>query len=176
MARLKIRPNKMAMSKDKQNAGHAVLSQILSLIPREFVNESVAHFQSDRYYKKMSTYKQLVFLLYGVITKAHSLNSLCKSLLFLTDKLSHLGITEMPARSTLSDANINRNSDVFGMIYSRLLGKYRNYLRTEFSEMFHALDYERNKVQFVDSTTVSLFTDLFKGAGRNPVHGKKKAA
>ena len=45
---------------------------------------------ADRYYKTMTTYKQLVFMLYRVITKAPSLNSLCKSLLFLDGKLSQI--------------------------------------------------------------------------------------
>ena len=81
--------------------------------------------QSDRYYKTMTTWKQLVFMMYGVVTKCYSLNSLCKNLLFLEDRLTYLGIDKLPAVSTLSDANINRDGRVFGSIYQQLTDYYK---------------------------------------------------
>lgn len=36
----------------------------------------------------------------------------------------YLEIDKLPAESRLSDANINRNSDVFGKIYFRLYDYY----------------------------------------------------
>jgi len=84
------------------------------------VNKVVRKYQSDRYYKTLTTYKQLVFLLYGVISKAHSLNTLFKSLLLLENKLYYLSIDKLPAISTLSDANKNRSSDEFRELYIHL--------------------------------------------------------
>jgi len=74
----------------------------------------------------MTTWKQLVFMMYGVVTKCHSLNSLCKNLLFLEDRLTYLGIEKLPAVSTLSDANINRDSEVFESVYLQLLDYYKD--------------------------------------------------
>ena len=101
------------MGKNTNLAGQPVICQLLSFLPRQIVDFCVSQHQSDRYYKTMTTWKQLVFMLYGVVTKCHSLNSLCKNLLFLEDRLTYLGIDKLPAVSPLSDANINRDSVVF---------------------------------------------------------------
>ncbi len=122
----------------------------------------------------MSTYRQLVFLLYGVISKCHSLRNLCKNLLFFEGKLCYLGINKLPAVSTLSDANINRSSDVFGSIYQGLYEYHKSYLSDSYINMFIGGEVDPAKVEVFDSSTVSLFVEVFKGAGRNPLNGKKK--
>jgi hypothetical protein len=69
-------------------------------------------------------------MMYGVVAKCYSLQALCKNLLFLEDKLIYLGIDKLPAVSTLSDANVNRNSVVFASIYKRLVEHYKEILTT----------------------------------------------
>jgi hypothetical protein len=164
---------KTRMGKNKNLTGQPILCQILSLIPRSIVDASVAKFRSDYYYKTMTTYKQLCFMLYGVVTKCPSLNSLCKNLQFLDDKLIYLDIDKLPAVSTLSDANINRNSDVFGDIYLRLTQHYSHVLKPMVYSFFDE-PLETSKAFIIDSSTISLFVNLFKGAGRNSINGKKK--
>jgi hypothetical protein len=121
----------------------------------------------------MTTWKQLVFMLYGVVTKCYSLNSLSKNLLFLEDRLTYLGIDNLPAVSTLSDANINRSSEVFASIYKLLLCHYREELCPVESTFLDG-EVDSGKVIIFDSSTISLFVDVFKGVGRNPLTGKKK--
>ena len=113
------------MPKNTNLIGQPVICQLLSFLPRQIVDTSVSEQKSDRYYKTMTTWKQLVFMRYGVVTKCYSLNSLCKNLLFLEDRLTYLGIDNLPAVSTLSDANTTRSSKVFASIYQRLLCHYR---------------------------------------------------
>lgn len=161
------------MPKNTNLAGQPVICQLLSFVPREIVDSCVSEHQSDRYYKTMTTWKQLVFMMYGVVTKCHSLNSLCKNLLFLEDRLTYLGIEKLPAVSTLSDANINRDSKVFESIYLQLLHYYKDELNPVESS-FLGGKVDTGKVFFVDSSTISLFVDVFKGAGRNPMMGTKK--
>lgn len=161
------------MSKNTNLAGQPVICQLLSFLPRQIVDSCVSDHRSDRYYKTMTTWKQLVFMLYGVVTRCYSLNSLCKNLLFLEDRLTYLGIDKLPAVSTLSDANMNRDSGVFASIYSHLLTHYRVELcPVECSFLDGEVD--GSKVTVFDSSTISLFVDVFKGAGRNPMTGKKK--
>lgn len=155
-------------------SGQPVICQLLSLIPHHIVREAVSLFESDRYYKTMSTYNQMTFMLYGIISKANSLNSLCKSLLFLDGKLSYLGIHALPASSTLSDANINRNSDVFGHLYYMLLMYYQVEIRDACFHLPVNGEVLASKVKRFDSTTITLWVDVFKGAGRNTMNGKKK--
>lgn len=113
-------------------------------------------------------------MLYRVITKAPSLNSLCKSLLFLDGKLSQIGILELPASSTLSDANCQRPSAVFKELYEQLLLHYQAELKNSYFNFPVNGEAESEKVIRFDSTTFSLFVDVFKGAGRYPMNGKKK--
>lgn len=161
------------MVKNTHLAGQPIICQLLSFLPREIVNNCVSKHQSDRYYKTLTTYKQLVFMLYGVVTKCHSLNTLCKNMLFLEDKLTYLGIDNLPAVSTLSDANINRNSEVFASIYQQLHAHYKNVLNP-FQCSFLEDEIDTTKVAIFDSSTITLFVDIFKGAGRNSLTGKKK--
>ena len=161
------------MIKNTNSAGQPIICQLLSFLPRDIVETSVKSFKSDRYYKTMTTYKQLVFILYGIVSKSQSLNQLCKNIIFLDGKLSYLGITDLPAKSTLSDANINRCSDVFGDIYQKLCLRYKD----EISPKHYGLVKDEiltDQVKIIDSSTISLFVDIFKGAGRNSINGKKK--
>ena len=162
------------MTKNTILSGQPVLCQLLSFIPSEVVTSAVKNHQSDYYYKTMTTYRQLVFLLYEVISKCHSIRNLCKGLLFLEGKLCYLGINKLPATSTLSDANINRNSNVFGSIYHGLYKHYKPYLSDSYIKMFIGKEVDPSKVEVFDSSTISLFVEVFKGAGRNSLTGKKK--
>ena len=161
------------MSKNTKLAGQPVICQLLSFLPREIVDTCVDAHQSDRYYKTMTTWKQLVFLLYGVVTKSHSLNTLCKNLLFLEDRLTYLGIDKLPAASTLSDANINRSSEVFAAIYQQLYKHYSEFVNPKHCGFIEE-KFDVSKVSVFDSSTITLFVDIFKGAGRNTINGTKK--
>lgn len=161
------------MAKNTNLVGQPIICQLLSFLPRELVNGCVEDHESDRYYKTMTTWKQLVFMLYGVVTKCHSLNTLCKNLLFLEDKLTYVGIDKLPAVSTLSDANINRKSEVFASIYQQLYHHYKDVLNP-IQCSFLEDEIDSSKVAIFDSSTITLLVDVFKGAGRNPLTGKKK--
>jgi hypothetical protein len=108
-------------------------------------------------------------MLYGAISGVSSLRELSTVMLACEGKLSHLGLTNFPKRSTLSDANVNRDSEVFATIYYELLDKYARFLSDSSS-----LRLPVKHLKIVDSTTISLFSDILKGVGRNPINGKKK--
>ena len=114
----------MVSGKNTNLAGQPIICQLLSFLPREIVGRCVCEHKSDHYYKTMTTFKQLVLMLYGMMTKCHSLNTPCKNLLFLEDKLTYLCIDKLPAVSTLSDANINRHREVFASIYRQLFNLF----------------------------------------------------
>ena len=162
------------MAKDTNLTGQPVICQLLSFIPKEVLGQVVSSHQSDHYYKTMTTYKHLAFMLYGIISRCHSLSNLCKSLMFLDKRLNYLGIDRLPSKSTLSDANINRSSDVFGDLYHHLYEYYKPYLTSHYIQLFSEDDINPGDVEIFDSSTISLFTDIFKGAGRTPLAGKKK--
>ena len=160
------------MPKNTYLSGQPIICQLLSFIPKELIDESVAVHQSDRYYKTMTTYKQLVFMFYGVVMRCKSLNNLCKNLLLLEGKLIYLGISHLPAVSTLSDANMNRSSEVFATLYKKLYSYYQEQLKPSLCHFKEKLD--SDKIFCFDSSTITLFVNLFKGVGRNTLTGKKK--
>ncbi len=108
-------------------------------------------------------------MIFAVISGGSSLREVTSIMLACEGKLSHLGIKYFPRRSTLADANKRRSSEVFGAIYYQLYNHYKGVLsdsgqRTEATK----------GLKIIDSTTISLFSDILKGAGRNPITGKKK--
>ena len=167
-------PSQNIMSKNIKLSGQPILCQLFSFIPEHLIGQAVALHKSDYYYKTMTTRKQLAFMLYGVVTRCHSLQSLCKSLLFLDNKLLYIGIDKLPPPSTLSDANIKRNSEVFGELYKLLYNHYKAYLSDACFSLPINSEVDPAKVKLFDATTISLFVDVFKGVGRNPLNGKRK--
>lgn len=167
-------PHFNIMDKNIKLSGVPVICQLFSFIPEEVIAQAVDIHKSDRYYKTMTTRKQLAFLLYGVITRTNSLQSLCKSLLFLENRLMYMGIDKLPPPSTLSDANINRSSDVFGEIYRLLLSHYRDILFAEDAALPVNGEVDPADVRLFDATTITLLVDIFKAAGRPPLTGKQK--
>ncbi|NJO92276.1 MAG: DUF4372 domain-containing protein [Chloroflexia bacterium] len=162
------------MNKNIKLSGVPVICQLFSFIPEEIIARAVEIHKSDRYYKTMTTRKQLAFLLYGVITHTNSLQNLCKSLLFLENKLMYMGIDKLPPVSTLSDANINRSSDVFGEIYRLLLSHYKDILFEGNGALPVNGEVDPSDVRLFDATTITLLVDIFKAAGRPPLNGKQK--
>jgi len=157
------------MNKSTHFSGHPIIKQLLNLIPRHIISRTAESFDSDRYYKTCKTNEHLVSMLYAALSGVSSLRELSTVMLACEGKLSHLGLESFPKRSTLSDANANRSSQVFGSIYYSLLDKYGRFLSDSSS-----LRLPVKHLKIVDSTTISLFSDILKGVGRNPINGRKK--
>lgn len=159
---------------DIKKGGMPIISQLFSYIPLHLVDQAVLEHKSDKSYKKLKTKEHLAFMLFGVVGKLESLNGLIRSLPFLGNALIYFGITDLPARSTLADANRNRKSDVFGKLYFLLVDYYKNQLSGSYLSGLIDKKIDIRNVKIFDSTTFTLFVDVFTGAGRNKIDGKKK--
>lgn len=157
------------MSKSTNFTGQPIFGQLLKLIDFTRVNHISAKHGADRYVKKLTTRKHLIIFLYAVLNNCGSLREVILGLLADAHKLAHLGLDYMPKRSTLSDANERRPSDVFGDIYMYIYRKYAAILPDSQSEKE-----EIRRLYIMDSTTITLFKEILKGAGRKPLNGKKK--
>ena len=162
------------MSKSTHFIGQPLLGQILSFIDHaEVVRISKEH-GGEHYVKHFDGWHHLVTMLYATIMRFDSLREIQTSMAAESRKLSHLGLTKIPRRSTLSDANIRRPEKVFGKIYATLYDKYQGVLSSD-SRNRNSTPSWLSKLKIMDSTTISLFSNLvFKGVGRNPKRGKKK--
>ena len=157
------------MSKNTKKSGKPIISQLISLIDMFEINRTALEYNSDRYYKKFKTKDHLITMLYAVLSGCNSLREIEGIMLACEGRINHLGINYFPKRSTLSDANRKRASSVFSAIYFSLYNRYRQII----SDSRLKGEVIKN-LNIVDSTTISLFSDILKGVGRNPINGKKK--
>jgi len=157
------------MNKNNKKSGNPVISQIINLLDSYKINRTVKENSSDRYYKKFKTIDHLITMMYMVLSGCTSLREITGIMLACEGKINHLGITNFPKRSTISDANRNRNSKVFSDIYFGLYNQYRKIISDSILK-----DTIIKQLLIVDSTTISLFCDILRGVGRNPLNGKKK--
>lgn len=108
------------MNKSNHFFGQPIFSQLLSLIDKSLLKQVVANHHSDRYYKKLDTWHHIVSMLYCCFSGATALRELTTGLLACQHKLIHLGLSSVPRRSTLSDSNRKRPSQVFADLYMGL--------------------------------------------------------
>lgn len=149
--------------------GQPIFSQLLSLVDKSIVSKVVSKNQSDRYYKSFDTWQHLVTMLYCSFSGATSLRELSTGLLAWQNRLIHIGVPKAPRRSTISDGNKQRPSEVFRSLYLSLFEKYRGLLPDSRLKMEVI-----QKLFIVDSTVISLFKDILKVAGRPRKDGRSK--
>jgi hypothetical protein len=157
------------MNKNTNLTGQPIFAQILSMIRRGQIHTIARKQGTDRYYKKFTTYKHLVTMLYLSFEGCTSIREVTTGLLACSTKLFHIGMDYSPKRSTLSDANKNRDSSVFQAIYMKLYQNYSGFLS---DSRLSKIDLKR--LFIVDSTTISLFKAILKGAGRKPKDPSKQ--
>ena len=169
-----VTKRKLSVMQDIKKGGMSIISQLISYIALGLIDAAITEFQSDKCYKKLKTKEPLAFILYGVIGKLESLNGLIQRLPILGKALIYLGITQLRARSTLADASRNRNSAVFGKLYTLLVEYYQKQLSGTYLTNMIDKSVDVKKIKIFDSTTFTLFVDVFTGAGRNQISGKEK--
>jgi hypothetical protein len=157
------------MNKSKNFSGQPIISQVLKFIPTSIITRTAKKQMSDRYYKRFKTYDHLVTMIFATLSGSSSLREVSSIMLACEGKINHLGLSNYPKRSTLSDANKKRSSSVFAAIYQSIYNQYKHFLSDSNTRIVPVQD-----LKIVDSSTIGLFSDVLKGAGRNPLNGKKK--
>jgi len=157
------------MNKSINFSGQPIISQVLKFIPVTIIARTAKKHMSDRYYKRFKTYDHLVTMIFATLSGSSSLREVSSIMLACEGKINHLGLSNYPKRSTLSDANKKRSSSVFAAIYQSIYNQYKHFLSDSNPRTLPLKD-----LKIVDSSTISLFSDVLKGAGRNPLEGKKK--
>ena len=157
------------MNKSTDYLGQPILSQLLSLIDKPVIQQTICSHKANYRYKKLFLWDHLVSMLYGVFTNCTSLREIQHGLEVCQGKLNHLNLSRVPPRSTLSDGNQRRPARVFGTIYQKLYAAYKSVISDS------TLKAEIAKRLFIlDSTTISLFKAILKPAGRKRSDGKSK--
>ena len=161
------------MGKSIHFSGQPLYSQVIKLLDKSKILQISRKYGGEHYVKRFDGWTHLVVMLYAIIMRFDSLREIMASIQAEARKLCHLGITTMPSRSTLSDANKRRPEIIFESIYRDLYTTYRNVLSSD-SRKNRDTAWMKH-LQIIDSTTITLFSNLlFKGVGHHPKTGKKK--
>lgn len=156
------------MNKSSFFAGQPILTQLLKFVPRSVVYKCTVDHKSDRYCKSFDTYHHLITMLYACFQHCTSLREVVSGMSACEGRLQSAGIKHLPARSTLAEANVRRTYRVFEDIYLSLYKQYRSSLPDS------RCDKLSRDLVVIDSTTISLFQEILKGAGTRGLNGKKK--
>ena len=161
------------MSKSRNFFGQPIYGQLVKSLNRDKIVEISRKHGGEKYVKSFDGYTHLLTMLYAVIQRFDSLREIETSMTAEVRKLHHVGIDNVPKRSTLSDANARRSEKFFEEVYRDLYASNRDILSSDSRR--NGTEEWIKRLRIIDSTTITLFSNvIFKGVGRHPKTGKKK--
>jgi IS4 transposase len=133
---------------------NSIFNQLLKFIPRHTFQKVVDRHNGDYRTRTLSCWDQLVVLLFAQLNSQTSLRAIETTFNSQRSKLYHLGSRHI-SRSSLSDANGNRPTEIFSETFYYLLNKVRSKLpKVDANQM----------IRLIDSTTIDLNLNQFKWA------------
>ena len=131
-----------------------IFHQLLKSLPRQRFQDVVDRHQGDKRIRTLSCWDQLVALLFAQLTGRQSLRDLVDCFNSQKNCHYHLG-TRTISRSSLSDANKNRPSEIFLETFYYLLEQVREHLPNKAAN---------EMVRLIDSTTIDLNLNQYEWA------------
>jgi Domain of unknown function (DUF4372)/Transposase DDE domain len=150
----------------------SLFNQLLQHFPRtEFAALAKQH-SAERAAKGFTCWTQFVAMIFCQLAHADSLREICNGLACCEGKLVHLGVRTAPNKSTLSYANQHRPAALFEDLFYTALNRFRDQQGMGARKAKFRF---KNKLQSLDSTTISLCLDLFPWAKFRRAKGGVKA-
>jgi len=139
--------------------GQIVLAQLMALIPRRSFDACVQRYHGQRRVRRFSCRDQFLCLAFAQLTGRESLRDIETCLRAMGPKLYHAGFRSRVSRSTLADANEQRDWRIWADLATVLITHARKLYASD--AMSVALD---QTVYAFDSTTIDLCLSLFPWA------------
>lgn len=140
-------------------AGQIVFSQIVQHLPMRRFGTCVNRYDGDRKVRTFSCRDQLYTMAFAQLTFRESLRDIIACLTAMSGKLYHMGIRGKLARSTLADANMQRDWRIYADFALLLIQEARRlYADQNLPGELHTAAYA------LDSTTIDLSLTLFPWA------------
>lgn len=149
------------------HTGRVVFSQLMDHFPWHGFNQCVGKYQGDYRVRRFSCRDQFLCMAFGQLTYRESLRDTVTCLRAMQPKLYHAGIRGKISRSTLADANENRD----WRIYAEFAGTLVAIARQLYVNESFGVELDQTAYAF-DSTTIDLCLSLFPWA----TFRKRKAA
>ena len=150
------------------NQGKTVFSQIMSHISKYEFEKCVARYKGNYKVQRFTCLEHFYVLCFAQLTFRESLRDIAACLVALSNKLYHCGIKNPVPKSTLAEANENRNWRIYAD-FAQVLIKEARMLYMSDNELLLEME---NMAYALDSSTIDLCLSLFPWAKFR----KKKAA
>jgi len=118
---------------------NSVFHSVLKHVPWGRFDQLVDEHQADKHVRQLTTKNQLIALIYAQLSGAQGLREIEAGLSSHAARLYHLGGAQVP-RATLSDANSLRPWQVFGGLFTELVGQATRGMRRKVGEAVHLID------------------------------------
>lgn len=141
------------------NSGRYILSQILDLVHRQTLDRLAERYQATSRVKHFGCRQQLICMAFAQLTWREGLRDIATCLNAKPEALYHLGFREPVAKSTLADANEQRDWRLWEDLAKSLMRKAKLLYAGEDL----GLELE-NTIYALDSTTIDLSLTLFPWA------------
>lgn len=141
------------------NIGKTLFAQVMEFIPWKTFGRIIDRYQGDAGVRTLNCTDVFRLMAFSQLTWRESLRDIEACLITHHQKLFHMGIKNIPARSTLADALNKRNWRIYHELAMRLISRARKL-------------YEKEKINIdldatiyaLDSTTIDLCLNLFDWA------------
>jgi len=139
--------------------GQIVFSQLMEFVPQHAFRKCVNRYQGNYRMRSFSCYDQFLCMAFAQLTFRESLRDIECCLGALEEKLYHAGFRGQVSRSTLADANENRDWRIYADFAQLLIHQARTlYLKEDFGVQLNETVYA------LDSSTIDLCLSLFPWA------------
>lgn len=118
---------------------NSVMHEVLQQLPWAAFDRLVAEHNAEADTRGFSPRSHLVAMLYAQLSGAHSLRDIATGLQSHAARLYHLGATPA-ARSTLADANHDRDSTLFEALFRQMLASLTYGARRQLAESTYLID------------------------------------
>jgi len=141
------------------NTGRIIFSQVMDFLPLRPFHKCVARYRGDHRVRHFSCLDQFLCMAFAQLTYRESLRDIESCLRAGGPKLYHMGIRGRVSRSTLADANENRDWRIYADFAQILIATAKDlYAHEDFGVELSSTVYA------LDSTTIDLCLALFPWA------------
>nr|CRH05449.1 transposase [Candidatus Magnetococcus massalia] len=141
------------------NTGKTIFSQVTEFLPMHTFRQCVERYSGNRKVQTFSCLDQFLCMIFAQLTYRESLRDIEACLRAQQSKLYHMGIRGRVSRSTLADANENRDWRIYADFAQSLIHTARQlYQNDDFG-----IDLQQT-VYALDSTTIDLCLSVFPWA------------
>ena len=139
---------------------NSVFHSLLKYVPWHQFDRSVENHGSDGLSRQLTTKRHFIALLYGQFSGASSLREIVTGMASHETRLYHLGAAPVK-RSTLSDANTARPSQVFSDLFTAMLPQAHRGLRRAIKDAVRLIDSTSVKLSSLSQDWATFSADVF---------------